>query len=172
MREGAATSRPSTERPHTHGAEPTRSRRQARCAPQTVTVVRALVHRGDRVLMLRRAYGDSLGGCWELPGGKVDHIGDRREEPLEALAREFQEECGLELQGTPRLLASAPRVSPNGKLVQELMYVTEAAEGVERLSSEHDAARWQPLNEPAPSNLTEAAADGLAALRARTDVAA
>ena len=172
MREGATVSGASIERTRTRGTELTHSRRQARCAPQMVTVVRALAHRGDRVLMLRRAYGDSLGGCWELPGGKVDYTGDRHEEPLEALAREFQEECGLELQGTPQLLATAPRVSPSGKLVQELTYVTEAAEGIERLSSEHDAARWQPLNEPAPSNLTEAAAAGLAALRARADATA
>jgi 8-oxo-dGTP diphosphatase len=132
-----------------------------------VTVVRALAYRGASVLMLRRATGDSLGGCWELPGGKLDELEDRTEYPLEALAREFEEECGLKLRGTPRLIASAPRVSPKGKLVQELTYLAEVADGAERLSHEHDEARWHPLHELAPGQLTEATADGLAALRAR-----
>ena len=115
--------------------------------------------------MLRRAAGDSLGGCWELPGGKVDALADRWEEPLEALAREVREECGLTLRGTPHLIASAPRVSPSGRLVRELTYVAELADGPEQLSHEHDGACWHRVHEPAPGQLTEAAADGLAALR-------
>jgi 8-oxo-dGTP pyrophosphatase MutT (NUDIX family) len=141
-------------------------RAQGSCAQQPAMVVRALAHRGASVLMLRRASGDSLGGCWELPGGKVDELDDGAEHPLEALAREFDEECGLKFRGTPRLIASAPRVTPKGKLVQELTYLAEVADGAERLSQEHDEARWHPLQEPAPGQLTEAAADGLALLRA------
>jgi 8-oxo-dGTP diphosphatase len=132
---------------------------------QPVTVVRALARRGSSVLMLRRALGDSLAGCWELPGGKVDELADRWEEPVEALARELREECGLTLRGTPQLIASAPRVSPNGKLVHELTYVAEIVDGREQLSHEHDDACWHRVHEPAPGRLTEAAADGLAALR-------
>jgi 8-oxo-dGTP pyrophosphatase MutT (NUDIX family) len=136
-------------------------------AREPVTVVRALARRGTSVLMLRRAAGDSLGGCWELPGGKLDELADRSEHPLEALAREFEEECGLTLRGTPRLIASTSRVSPKGKLVQELTYVADAADGAERLSHEHDALCWHPLNDRAPGQLTEAAAHGLAVLSAR-----
>jgi 8-oxo-dGTP diphosphatase len=132
-----------------------------------VTVVRALAHRGASVLVLRRASGDSLGGCWELPGGKVDEFEDRAEDPLEALKRELEEECGLTLRGTPQLIASTQRVSPNGKLVRELTYLAEVAGGAERLSHEHDEAHWHSLHEPAPGQFTEAAADALAALRAR-----
>ena len=80
-------------------------------------VVRALARRGDRVLMLRRARGDSFGGCWETPGGKVDVHAGVCERPLDALAREFREESGLELLGTPELIATARRVSPKGKRV-------------------------------------------------------
>jgi 8-oxo-dGTP pyrophosphatase MutT (NUDIX family) len=115
--------------------------------------------------MLRRVVGDSLGGCWELPGGKVDELADRWEAPLEALARELDEECGLKLLGTPRLIASAPRVSPKGKLVHELTYMADIADGTEQLSHEHDRVCWHALHEPAPGQLTEAALEGLAALR-------
>lgn len=144
----------------------TSPREPAPRSAQRVTVVRAVARRGSSVLMLRRAASDSLGGCWELPGGKVDVLDDRTEHPLEALAREFEEECGLRLRGTPRLIATTPRVSPRGKLVQELTYLAEVADGRERLSAEHDAVRWHPVDEPVSGPLTPAAADGLAALRA------
>jgi 8-oxo-dGTP diphosphatase len=116
--------------------------------------------------MLRRARQDSLGGCWELPGGKVDSGRDGSEHPVRALAREVQEECGLTLCGTPRLIAATPRISPTGRPLRELTFLADVADGTERLSDEHDRACWHPLHEPAPGELTEAAADGLAALRA------
>lgn len=154
MSEPAATPRHPADRGHGHRARP------------PITVVRALARRGLSVLMLRRAGGDSLGGCWELPGGKVDHLVHRSEHPVEALARELHEECGLQLRGTPRLIASTPRVSPGGRLMRELTYIADVGEGAERLSDEHDEARWQPLHAPAPGPLTDAAHDGLRALRA------
>jgi 8-oxo-dGTP diphosphatase len=141
--------------------------RPGSCAQHPVTVVRALASRGESVLMVRRDGRDSLGGCWELPGGKVNELEDRTEYPLEALARELDEECGLKLRGAPRLIASAPRVSPNGKPVHELTYLAEVTDGAARLSYEHDRVRWHPLHEPVPGQLTEAAAEVLAALRAR-----
>ncbi len=114
--------------------------------------------------MLRRAAGDSLGGWWELPGGKVDAADDH---PVEALAREIREECGLRLCGTPRLIATTPRVTPRGRSLRELTFLAEVAEGTERLSVEHDAVRWHPVDRPLPDRHTDAAADGIAALRSR-----
>ena len=63
--------------------------RMRECPPaDSVTVVRLLARRGDEVLMLRRAPGDSLGGCLEFPGGKVDRLDDGRfERPIVALRR-------------------------------------------------------------------------------------
>lgn len=166
MSERSGISRRTAKRAYSWSPGRAQGVRSGGCPQQPVTVVRALAHRDASVLMLRRASGDSLEGCWELPGGKVDELEDRAENPLEALAREFEEECGLKLRGTPRLIVSAPRMSPKGKLVHELTYLAEVGDGEARLSSEHDEARWHPLYEPAPGQLTEAAADGLAALRA------
>jgi ADP-ribose pyrophosphatase YjhB (NUDIX family) len=142
-----------------------RARRPALHATHQTTVVRALARRGDRVLMLRRAVGDSFGGCWELAGGKVDERGGVTERPVVALRREFREESGLELVGEPELIATAQRVSPNGRQMTELTFVAEVSDGEPTLSDEHDAAGWHSLDD-APGELTDAASDGLAALRA------
>jgi 8-oxo-dGTP pyrophosphatase MutT (NUDIX family) len=132
---------------------------------EPVTVVRVLARRGDRVLMLRRAAGDSLGGCLEFPGGKVDRLDDGRlERPIVALRRELHEEAGVQCAGRPRLLARAQRVSPKGKKVCELLYEAELADGDVRLSHEHDEWVWHPLSGPVPGEVTDSVCDGLSAL--------
>jgi 8-oxo-dGTP diphosphatase len=131
----------------------------------SVTVVRVLARRGDRVLMLRRAAEDSLGGCLEFPGGKVDRLDDGRlEAPVVALRRELREEAGVELAGRPRLVAQARRVSPKGKRVSEFLYEAELADGDLRLSDEHDEWVWHPLDGPVPREVTDGVPEGLAAL--------
>jgi 8-oxo-dGTP diphosphatase len=130
-----------------------------------VTVVRVLARRGDRVLMLRRSAGDSLGGYLEFPGGKVDRLDDGRlEGPVAALRRELREEAGVEFAQRPRLVARARRVSPKGKRVSELLYEAELAAGDVRLSHEHDEWMWHPLGGPVPGEVTDSVSDGLAAL--------
>ncbi len=129
--------------------------------------MRVLARRGDRVLMLRRAAGDSLGGCLEFPGGKVDQLDDGRlEAPVVALRRELREEAGVEFAGHPRLVARARRVSPKGKRVRELLFEAELTDGDVRLSHEHDAWVWHPLGGPVPGEVTDSVCDGLSALAA------
>jgi 8-oxo-dGTP pyrophosphatase MutT (NUDIX family) len=53
--------------------------------------VKAVLTRGDRILLVRHTYGDRR--RWELPGGGVK----RREEPRDAASREVREELGLEV---------------------------------------------------------------------------
>lgn len=57
--------------------------------------VRALIRRGDEVLLARLAPTVSAGGAgrWTLPGGGVDH----GEHPEVSLAREMHEETGLQV---------------------------------------------------------------------------
>jgi 8-oxo-dGTP diphosphatase len=58
-----------------------------------IDVVAAVIRREDgRLLITQRLAGDTLGGYWEFPGGKVDP----GEEPRAALARELREELGVE----------------------------------------------------------------------------
>lgn len=59
-------------------------------------VIGALVRPGpDRLelLITRRLDTQVLPGFWELPGGKIEHD----ESPADALAREFREELGIQI---------------------------------------------------------------------------
>jgi 8-oxo-dGTP diphosphatase len=62
-----------------------------------VEVAAGIVIDAGRVLLTRRREGDSLGGLWEFPGGKI-HAG---ETVAEALIRELQEELGIHVRPGP-----------------------------------------------------------------------
>lgn len=123
---------------------------------QATHVVRARCRDSGAVLLLRRRRGDSLGGHWELPGGKVDP----GENHADALRREMWEETGLTPLREP-ILAAGPvhRVSPRGRIIAEWLYDVDVS-GRPALSKEHDAVRWQPRH-PSAGPLTESAAAAL-----------
>jgi len=56
-----------------------------------VTVVAAVLCRGDEMLVALRPEGKSLAGLWEFPGGKIEP----GESPEAALVRELDEELGI-----------------------------------------------------------------------------
>src|SRR5688500_4597168 len=57
--------------------------------PRTLVVAALIEHQG-RILLSRRREDQSLPGCWEFPGGKVEP----GEAPVLALSREIEEELG------------------------------------------------------------------------------
>jgi 8-oxo-dGTP diphosphatase len=57
-----------------------------------VTVVAGVIERKGKILIGQRRLGDSHGGKWEFPGGKLES----HEDPREALARELREELAIE----------------------------------------------------------------------------
>ncbi|MBW2381366.1 MAG: 8-oxo-dGTP diphosphatase MutT [Deltaproteobacteria bacterium] len=77
-------------------ASPRRScgARLGRCPEVLVVVAAAVIIRDGRVLLTRRAEGQHLAGLWEFPGGKLED----GESPEEALVRECEEECGIEVE--------------------------------------------------------------------------
>lgn len=61
----------------------------------TVLVVAvALIDQDGRILLARRPEGKKMAGLWEFPGGKMEP----GETPEAALARELQEELGIEIE--------------------------------------------------------------------------
>jgi 8-oxo-dGTP pyrophosphatase MutT (NUDIX family) len=124
-----------------------------------LVVARAVVRRGRRVLLLRRAAWDSDPSAWELPGGKADP----GEAPQAALARELFEETGLETVGQPRLEFDCVVRSPSGRIVAEYFFEVDAA-GRPVVSGEHDDLVWHDLATPLPAPLTPATAAALRVL--------
>ncbi|HTZ75748.1 MAG TPA: NUDIX domain-containing protein [Candidatus Aquilonibacter sp.] len=66
---------------------------------RTVKVVAALIESDGRVLVCQRRRGDRFALLWEFPGGKVE----AGEELSEALARELNEELGVEAPVGPEV---------------------------------------------------------------------
>lgn len=60
---------------------------------KSVSVVAAVIVKGNRVFATKRGYGEFEGG-WEFPGGKVEP----GETPEEALAREIKEELDADIE--------------------------------------------------------------------------
>lgn len=56
-----------------------------------IYVTAAIIARNGRILLMRRAPGQSHAGLWEFPGGKIE----QGETPQECLARELKEECDV-----------------------------------------------------------------------------
>ncbi|MEM9191337.1 MAG: (deoxy)nucleoside triphosphate pyrophosphohydrolase [Myxococcota bacterium] len=58
-----------------------------------IVVAAAIVWSDGRILLTRRPSGTHLEGMWEFPGGKLED----GEAPEEALVRECEEECAIQI---------------------------------------------------------------------------
>jgi 8-oxo-dGTP diphosphatase len=65
-----------------------------------IRVAAALILREGRILVGQRKKGDSHALKWEFPGGKVE----RGETPRDALARELEEELGIQAHIGPEVI--------------------------------------------------------------------
>jgi mutator protein MutT len=93
---------------------------------RTLLVVAGAFVRDGLLLLTRRPEGDPLAGFWELPGGKVED----GETPEEALAREWREEIGVEVEASEPLTFVSG--APNGRHVTLLVYLVRVLRGEPR----------------------------------------
>lgn len=108
-----------------------------------------LVHRGDHVLLMRRARD----GIWHIPAGGVDE----GESPHDAARRELEEEAGLRVSALEALghmcrypiMAGDHRTYPPGvtEITHETFAVAAPSGWEPRLDAEHTAHRWAPFDE-------------------------
>ena len=102
-------------------------------------VTAAIMRRGRKVLLTRRAAGEHLAGQWEFPGGKV-HDG---ETPEACLVRELQEELSL-VCTIGRKVAESDYHYDHGAF-RIIAYEAEIQSGTLTLSV-HDQAEWVAIN--------------------------
>ncbi len=101
-------------------------------------VVGAVVVRKGRVLLLRRKYGDFMGGLYELPSGLVEP-----DETLEeALNREVMEETGLKVVQVEGYLGFFNYVSGGGRPTRQFNFLVSVHEFSYISLTEHDAFIW------------------------------
>jgi len=79
---------------------------------------------------------------WDIPGGRINAGATL----LDNLAREVDEETGLQLSSAPRLVGAQDIVPTTEKHIVRLTYLGEA-DGDIRLSEEHNGYRWVTLEE-------------------------
>lgn len=92
------------------------------------------------VLCARRRAGDTLGGFWELPGGKIEP----GEHPLAGAVREVLEETGIELDGSEGAWLDCGVVAPSAA-PRFHVFVHRTAVTAEALPLESEECRWVPL---------------------------
>lgn len=97
--------------------------------------VAGVARREGLLLLARRKEGGSIGGKWELPGGKID----RGESPEEALVREFDEELRVKIRTGEKLAQT--RFRHHGRIFRLEAFDVELTSESFRLT-EHDETGW------------------------------
>lgn len=103
-----------------------------------------LQNREGKYLLIRRS-GEKYQEVvhkWDIPGGRINPGATLSDN----LAREVDEETGLQMTSEPRLIAAQDILPTPEKHVVRLTYLGEA-EGELRLSDEHDGFRWVTMDE-------------------------
>jgi len=93
----------------------------------------AVVYKG-KILAVRRAKNDYLGGSYELPGGGVDD----GETLADSIARELFEETGLRLSRILGMFPGFEYSTPVKPRVRQFNFLVETSNHKIRLSAEHD----------------------------------
>ncbi|KNF09547.1 ADP-ribose pyrophosphatase [Gottschalkia purinilytica] len=102
-------------------------------------VTKALVFKGNEILILKRASKSKFGkDLWDIPGGKLNF----GEEPLEGLLREIYEETSLSI--SPKSIIDVSSGIDNEKGIQyvTITYLCDYVSGEVRLNDENKEFAW------------------------------
>ncbi|MGX6445827.1 NUDIX hydrolase [Neobacillus sp. K501] len=107
-------------------------------ANNIVVAVKGVILNKDRVLIVKRADDDEVGGgTWECVGGKIE-FGEDLES---ALVREIEEEVGLNVTVEKILYATTFKTNPTRQVVI-LTYLCRTDNNTVALSEEHIEYQW------------------------------
>jgi 8-oxo-dGTP diphosphatase len=127
-----------------------------------VIVSAGVVIEGARVLLSQRKTGTHLAGAWEFPGGKVEP----GEDPRDALARELEEELGIDVEVAEPLEITFHRYPTKSVLL--LFFAASRRSGSpEPRAIDVAAVRWASASELRDEEFPPADVAVLAKVRAR-----
>lgn len=98
-------------------------------------VAASVVYLDGRILISRRAPGQSLAGMWEFPGGKVE----QGETPQECIVRELDEELGV-ASVAGEILITTTYSYPGGTI--ELIAILVELKSTQFTLQVHDLYEW------------------------------
>lgn len=105
-----------------------------------IEVTAAIIEKGDKFLIARRAKGNHLSGFWEFPGGKIE-----KGETAEAcLSRELNEELQI-IVSVKRFVGESHFKYPN-KTINLKAFTCSIIRGEIQLK-DHDKVEWITLQE-------------------------
>ena len=105
-----------------------------------ITVTAAILKEDQLIFAARRKPGKHLAGYWEFPGGKLEN----EETPEQCLAREMQEEFGIQVKVGHFLGESI--YDYGHKIIRLLAYQVILLAGELELR-DHDRVKWLPKAE-------------------------
>ena len=104
-------------------------------------VAAGILRRDGLILACRRRLGDSFGGKWEFPGGKIR----ASETPSQALVRELQEELGILVHPGPEVECVRYEYPGHPPVEIRFFEIREFHQEPQNLCS--DELRWLPPHE-------------------------
>ena len=105
-----------------------------------IEVTAAILEKGDKIMIARRATGKHLEGFWEFPGGKIE----QNETPESCLKRELKEEFDIEIK-IGKYIGESVYSYPK-KTIRLLAYTSQIINGNMKLN-DHDKVEWVDLEE-------------------------
>lgn len=118
--------------------------------------VRAIIHKNEKTLLLKRASGrESILGKYELPGGKLDY----GEQPEDALGRYLHDDVGLTIR-TAQLFDVLSYIDHDNRDIQYvfvLYLVSLRGDDKITLSQNYDHYLWEKMSNIQQNELTESA---------------
>lgn len=100
-----------------------------------VVTAGVLTREDGRILIVRRAPGESLAGYWEFPGGKLE-VGETEEE---CLRRELLEELGIDVR-VGAFVAESHYVYDHGEFLLRAFDIEFTGRSISL--TVHDTAEW------------------------------
>jgi 8-oxo-dGTP diphosphatase len=101
----------------------------------TYQVTAAIIRKGEKILIARRAPNKDLSGYWEFPGGKIE----TGETPQECLKRELEEELGIIITVGTFFMENEHHYG--NKIIQLQAYECEHLSG-SIILNDHDQVEW------------------------------
>ncbi len=105
-------------------------------------LTKALIRKGEEILLLKRKDGSFGSGLWDIPGGKLEF----GELPIESLEREIFEETSLKVKVIRPISISSGINETKTKQYITIVFLCDYQGGDIKLNDEHSEYKWVSIS--------------------------